>query len=262
MIDDNTTKIINAILTKMEEQVWQKSHKWVTYDDFEKLKQVRDNYPDKNLAQRIWEKNKLPSDDNFSEHKIAMTEELMALLDNTNTLNYHFSLSAQDIIDKHIPPRIAACTGHAKLFSYFAKEYGLDCRVLLTADLRGYAAQKQRKDLIDGHQIIAVRGTDGSWVAFDPAHKQFQELKDKTEIKVGNYIQSVEDEKYGKFKITAILSPDAFSKVNSYLALENLYLYGDSKVQRFKTATGKLKESRPMVLEFVKHMIQTEYQNN
>jgi len=257
MIDDNTQKVINDILQEMR-TIWKKSHLYVTRDEFEKLKKIRDNFHDKKFAENQWARNGLPLDDKFIEDTIPMTQDLIAYLNNADRNNYHFSLSAQDIIDKQISPRVAACSGHAKLFAYLAAKHGLDCRIIMTADLQEYAANKD-KYLISGHQIVGVRGTNGELVAFDPQYYPFRQLADRTEIKVGNWVQSVEHE--NKYKITAILTPDEFSKVNSYSATENLYLYGSGTAGKFRKAINNIHESRADVHKLVEQMVQTGYQN-
>lgn len=257
MIDEHTKKIINDILQEMQ-MIWKKSHRWITHDDFEKLKRIHDNFSDKKLADNLWTRNGLPKDFVFHEHTFPMTKDLIAYLNGAEPIDYHFSLSAQDIIEKQIPPQVAACSGHAKLFSYLAAKHGLDCRIVMTADLRGYAA-RQNKYMIDGHQIIAVFGTDGKLVAFDPQYYPLRQLVDHTEIKVGNWLQSVEHG--NKYKITAILTPDEFSKVNSYDATENLYLYGSGNVGKFRKGISNILQSRADVHALVNQMIQTEYQN-
>ncbi len=258
MIDENTKQIINDVLQEMQ-AIWKKSHRWVTRDEFEKLKHMRDNYPDKKIADNLWARNDLPKDDKFQEHTIPITQDLIAFLNNAQPVDYHFSLSAQDIIEKQIPPQVAACSGHAKLFAFLAAKRGLDCRIIMTADLQGYAA-KQNKYLISGHQIIGVRGTNGELVAFDPQYYPLRELKDKTEIRVGNWLQSVENEKENKFIITAILTPDEFSKVDSYRATEDLYLYGFGNAGKFRKGIRNV-QTRADVHKLVEQMIQSLSQN-
>lgn len=256
MIDDKTQTIINDILAEMQ-AIWKKSHRWITRDDFEKLKQIRDNYPDKKLADNLWTRNKLPSDDKFQEHTIPMTQDLIAYLNGKNPIDYHFSLSAQDIIDKRVAPQVAACSGHAKLFAHLASRHGLDCRIVMTADFQGYAKNKD-KYAINGHQIIAVRGADDNLVAFDPQYYPFRPLADKTEIKVGNWLQSVERE--NKYKITAILTPVEFEQVRSSDANEQMYLYGSGTAGKFRRGIRNIHRSRADVHKLVEQMIQSEHE--
>lgn len=256
MIDDKTQAVINDVLAEMQ-AIWNRSHRWVTRDDFENLKQIHDNYPDKKLADNLWSRNGLPKDFVFHEHKFPMTMDLMGYLNNADPIDYHFSLSAQDIIDKQISPQVAACSGHAKLFAHLATKRGLDCRIIMTADLHGYAAQPD-KHLINGHQIIAVRGINGGLVAFDPQFYPLRLLADHTEIKVGKFLQSVEGAP--KYKITAILTPDEFSNVRTYNATENLYLHITDIAGKFHKGMT-VARSRADTHALVEQILQSKYEN-
>ena len=84
-------------------------------------------------------------------------------------LNFYFSLSAEDIIAQKIPMRPMGCTGVAKLFAKYAKEEGLDCFAVYTANIEKLENKKKGvEDIVNGHQIIAVQFSDGVRM-FDPA---------------------------------------------------------------------------------------------
>ncbi|HIU65360.1 MAG TPA: hypothetical protein IAC63_01830 [Candidatus Enterousia avicola] len=156
---------------------------------------------------------------------------------NVSGIDWHFSLSADDIIKQKIPRAVAGCTGISKVFSKLATEAGLKHVVLTTAriaDLNG--AEQDRKDgkkerVINGHQIIAVYDEKGNLRAFDPGRKELGYIK--SEIKVGNIGGVV------PHRITAILTPQEFSKVNTYKKLRDLYVYGSDGKKKQDFLKGK-----------------------
>ncbi len=164
---------------------------------------------------------------------------------NVSGIDWHFSLSADDIIEQRVPRAVAGCTGISKVFSKLATEAGLKHVVLTTAriaDLNG--AEQDRKDgkkerVISGHQIIAVYDANGNLHAFDPGLKDLKYTK--SEIKVGNIINFLFGGEVVPHRITAILTPQEFAEVNTYKKLRGLYVYGsDGKKQEFKKGKSKI----------------------
>lgn len=151
---------------------------------------------------------------------------------NVSGIDWHFSLSADDIIKQKIPRAVAGCTGKAKVFSKLMTEAGLKHVVLTTAriaDLNG--AEQDRKDgkkerIISGHQIIAVYDENGKLRAFDPGRKELGYIK--SDIQVGNIINFQFSVGVVPHRITAILTPQEFAKVNTYKKLRDLYVCGSS----------------------------------
>ena len=157
---------------------------------------------------------------------------------NVSGIDWHFSLSADDIIEQRVPRAVAGCTGISKVFSKLATETGLKHVVLTTARIADLnSAEQDRKDgkkerVISGHQIIAVYDANGNLHAFDPGLKDLKYIK--SEIKVGNIINFLFGGEVVPHRITAILTPQEFSKVNTYKKLRDLYVYGsDGKKQEF-----------------------------
>lgn len=158
---------------------------------------------------------------------------------NVSGIDWHFSLSADDIIKQKIPRAVAGCTGKAKVFSKLATEAGLKHVVLTTARIADLnAAEQDRKSgkkerIISGHQIIAVYDENGKLRAFDPGRKELGYIK--SEIKVGNIIKFRFGGEIIPHTITAILTPQEFAKVNTYKKLRDLYICGsgDKKKQDF-----------------------------
>ena len=165
---------------------------------------------------------------------------------NVSGIDWHFSLSADDIINQKIPRAVAGCTGIAKVFCKYATDAGLDCVVLATARIENLdgAAQDikegKKERIINGHQIIAVYDENGKLRAFDPGHKELRYIK--SEIKAGNIIKFMFNGEIVPHRITAILAPQEFAKVNTYEKLRDLYVCGsgDKKKQDFKKGKNKL----------------------
>ena len=161
---------------------------------------------------------------------------------NVSGIDWHFSLSADDIINQKIPRAVAGCTGISKVFSKLATEAGLKHVVLTTAreeNLKG--AEQDRKSgkkerIINGHQIIAVYDENGKLRAFDPGQKELKYIK--SEIKVGNIINFRFDGVIVPHLISTILPPTEYNKINTYKKLRDVYVNGaDNKKRDF--AQGK-----------------------
>ena len=151
---------------------------------------------------------------------------------NVGGIDWHFSLSAEDIIEQRVPRAVAGCTGRSKVFSKLATEAGLKHVVLTTARMADLnAAEQDRKSgkkerIISGHQIIAVYDENGKLRAFDPGLKELKYIK--SDIQVGNIIKFRFGGEIIPHTITAILTPQEFAKVNTYKKLRDLYVCGSS----------------------------------
>ena len=163
---------------------------------------------------------------------------------NVSGIDWHFSLSADEIINQKIPRMVAGCTGIAKVFCKYATDAGLDCVVLTTArieNLDGAAhdiKEGKKERIINGHQIIAVYDKNGKLRAFDPGQKELKYIK--SEIKVGNIIKFRFDTVVPHL-ITAILTPTEYSKIDTYKKLRDIYVNGvDIKKRGFVQGKNKL----------------------
>ena len=164
---------------------------------------------------------------------------------NVSGTDWHFSLSADDIINQKIPRAVVGCTGIAKVFCKYATDAGLDCVVLATArieNLNGVAQdikEGKKERIISGHQIIAVRDKNGQLRAFDPGQKELKYIK--SEIKVGNIINFRFDGAVVPHVITAILTPAEYIKIDTYKKLRDVYINGmDNKKRDFVQGKNKL----------------------
>lgn len=164
---------------------------------------------------------------------------------NVSGTDWHFYLSADDIINQKIPRAVAGCTGIAKVFCKYATDAGLDCVVLTTARIENLNGALQdikegkKERVISGHQIIAVYDENGKLRAFDPGLKELKYIK--SEIQVGNIIKFRFGGEVVPHRITAILAPQEFSKVNTYRKLRDLYVYESAnKKQEFEKGKSKI----------------------
>lgn len=147
----------------------------------------------------------------------------------------HFSLSADDIIKNKIGARVIGCTGTAKLFAKLAEEQNLDVFVVTTAEFDTWNKARQGGDnIINGHQIIAVRTKDGLR-AFDPGKTTVQFIP--AHLKVGNFIKALD--KQPPYLITGIIPAKEFEKVDSYAKLRNLYASSDRSVSDFTISPNR-----------------------
>lgn len=151
---------------------------------------------------------------------------------NVSGIDWHFSLTAEDIINQKIPRMVAGCTGIAKVFCKYATDAGLNFFVLTTArvaDLAGAAddhAAGNAERIINGHQIIAVRDENGKLRAFDPG---LQELRyRKSDIYVGRILKLYFGDVIPHV-ITAILTPAEYNKIDTYKKLRDVYVNGVDK---------------------------------
>lgn len=142
--------------------------------------------------------------------------------------NFNFTLTAKEIINGKVPVKVIGCTGLAKLFSYYANEIGLNCEVVFTAnenDLKNNSSQ------INGHQLISVKLENGKDVVFDP---QEPELK---EIDITNFSHADTSHIF-----VAKQSGKDIEKVNSYEALEKIYLDGYKNKFKYEVREPEIRE--------------------
>lgn len=153
--------------------------------------------------------------------------------------DWHFSLTADDIIKDKIPANVMGCTGRAKLFCKLAADVGLPCFAICTAyepdwnDARG-----GKEHTISGHQVIAVE-IDGKLCMFDPGKPKLAFID--TDVVVGNLVDFGFRDMPGRYLITAIMSPEEYAKINTYQKLRNVYASGDMNNPEFTIVPRKNK---------------------
>lgn len=144
--------------------------------------------------------------------------------------DWHFRLSADDIIKDKIPANVAGCTGRAKLFCKLAAEKGIKSFVVCTAKYNDWKATHDGKaNHMNGHQIIAVE-IDGKMRVFDPGRKDLVFID--TKLESGEFIDAIDSGKK-EYIVTAIVPGDEFAKMNTYQQLSNLYSSGDMNNSAF-----------------------------
>lgn len=169
-------------------------------------------------------KNAISRDDYFKQHPEI-----------TDHINFNFSLSGNDIIERKIPYNAAGCTGRAKLFSKYASEIGLkDFFIVATANKDDIKNKNSRK-MINGHQIIAIKLSDGLHMIDPGTGKTYASAQIIGNCEVGENIDALRNNSKDHV-ISAILSPEEYDNIKTYKQIENLYLHGI-----FKTAIDKIK---------------------
>ncbi|MDE6250424.1 MAG: hypothetical protein K2M34_02185 [Alphaproteobacteria bacterium] len=150
-------------------------------------------------------------------------------------INWSFSLSADDIINKKIPPRVAGCTGRAKLFCHLAAACDILCYVVATANYEDWLrAQAGHPNIINGHQIIAVE-MDGKLRAFSPGREKLEWISG--DVVPGRFISAVRNKPQNL--ITAVVPGDEFAKCDTYQKLRNLYTSGSMDCSDFIITPGE-----------------------
>lgn len=150
-------------------------------------------------------------------------------LHGSHGIDWSFGLTADDIINRKIPRAVCGCSGIASVFIKYAGECGLDCVALTTAmqkDLDGAAQDRKdgkRERVVNGHQIIAVRDANGVLRAFDPGKPELKYLD--TPVTVGTIINF----NFGACRITAILSPSEYEKIDTYKKLRDINVNGGAE---------------------------------
>jgi len=144
--------------------------------------------------------------------------------------DWHFGLSAKQIIKDKIPANVIGCTGRAKLFYELAQHNGIKAFVVCTAKYDDWQDVRDGNDkTINGHQINAVK-INGKWCVFDAGRKKLQYID--TDLTPGSLIDAMSSGNKD-YMVTAILPGAEFKKVNTYGKLRNLYTSGNMNDPNF-----------------------------
>ena len=103
----------------------------------------------------------------MNEQTISLCKSVQDVFNNSRT-NWKFGLSANQIINLKIPNDVVGSTGICKVFCKFARDAGLDCFVVLAADVEHLSDDR---NIINGAQFIAVE-SGGELRAFSPTDKK------------------------------------------------------------------------------------------
>ena len=138
--------------------------------------------------------------------------------------DWKFALTAQDIINEHIPANVVGCSGRAAVFSHLLQQRMIPHKVILTAvvdDLnraRNNIQQGKKPNIINGHQIIAVE-IDGRLRMFDPGDKSLQLIEGDVSVnRAFKYHFSNDD-----YVITNIMSPKEYERIDTLEKLQSAY---------------------------------------
>lgn len=166
-----------------------------------------------------------------------------------------FSFNADDILRNNIPSYVVGCSGRANLFAKYARECGLDVNIVAMVDT---ASKKQYPD---GHQIIAVRFSDGLHLV-DPGggRTTYERAKITGQCKVGAKVYYNRREGQTEYKITAILTPDEHAKIDRIEKLAAIYKNGTnhSSVKQWQSGIKSVL-SKIMNLDFIRSKKESEY---
>lgn len=154
----------------------------------------------------------------------------------TDHKNFNFSLSGDDIINQKIPYNAAGCTGRAKLFSKYAQEIGLQDFGIVVAAKKDDIKNKNSGKMIDGHQLVAIKLSDGLHIIDPGMGKAYERAQIDGVCKVGENIDAV-GHNQKDYVISAILEPSEYNNIKTYKQMENLYLQGG-----FNAGINKIKE--------------------
>ena len=153
--------------------------------------------------------------------------------------DWHFSLTADDIIKNKISANVMGCTGRAKLFCKLATDAGVPCFAVCTAYEPDWNdARDGNEHTISGHQVITVE-IDGKLRMFDPGKPKLEFIN--TDVTVGSLVDFGFRDVPGRYLITAIMSPDEYNKINTYQKLRNVYASGDMNNPEFTIVPRKNK---------------------
>ena len=161
-------------------------------------------------------------------------EQHQELDDDNAKLNFIFGTKAEEITKQKIPFRVMGCTGRARLFSYYARQMGLnDFAVVLTVkteDIVNYAKGKLHGQ-ISGHQVIAVKlkgcSRPDNWYLIDPGKIDADPKKSSNMQETHINSDCVVDSNITystPHTIAAILTPDEYDKIDSYEKIKSKYL--------------------------------------
>lgn len=138
--------------------------------------------------------------------------------------NWKFALTAQDIINEHIPANVVGCRGRAAVFSKLLQQRMIPHKVILTAVVKDLNRAHndiqtgKKPNIINGHQIIAVE-IDGRLRMFDPGDKSLQLIQGNVSVnRVFKYHFSNED-----YIITNIMSPKEYERIDTPEKLQSAY---------------------------------------
>lgn len=162
-----------------------------------------------------------------------------------------YELSADDVIAKKIPSRVAGRVAVAKLFCKFAQLANFDCYVVCTAEYDDWISAHAGNDcVIKGYPLIAVE-IDGKLRAFDPSRNKL--LFFDYDVSVWRYIKFPGP--WAPRPITAIVSRDKFLTIDTYQKMHNLYVSGDIENSEF------VLNPADFVIEYPQHKVRRKKHN-
>lgn len=145
--------------------------------------------------------------------------------------DWEYRLSADDVMARRIPARVAGRIAQAKVFCKYAAARGLECYIVCCADYYDWLDTSRGADIkIRGRVLMAIKengrlrlfdGLSGLWpVWYDAA------------VRPGNFVKALRFQL--PYLICAIVPCDEFAKCDTYEKMRNLYASGDMNNPEFK----------------------------
>lgn len=149
--------------------------------------------------------------------------------------DWKFALTAQDIINEHIPANVVGCSGRAAVFSELLQKKMIPHKIILTAVVKNLNRARidiqsgKKPNIIHGHQIIAAE-IDGRLRMFDPGEKELNLID--CDVSVGQTL------KYpfcnDDYIITNIMSANEYKAIKTPGKLQSTYMqiWNDNQIHQ------------------------------
>lgn len=131
-----------------------------------------------------------------------------------------FSFSADEIDKYKIPSYVVGCSGRANLFAKYAKEAGIkDVYIVVSVYVPDIGKQH-----MNGHQIVAVKMSNGLLQLLDPANGayNFNRAKIDGNCKINEIIDAT-GQGTKEYQIAAIMTQEEHEKLTSREKLMDIY---------------------------------------
>lgn len=144
--------------------------------------------------------------------------------------DWDYKLSADDVIMRRIPARVAGRIAQAKVFCKFASDAGLDCYVVCCADYYDWLDASRGVDTKNRGRIMMATIVDGRLRLFDPFCGPWPVWYDAA-VRAGNFVKALRFQL--PYMICAIVPAAEFANCDSYQKMQNLYASGDMNCADF-----------------------------
>jgi hypothetical protein len=201
-------------------------------ESYKKMKEREKIDDDEHFYRNLWLKDK--------NHKYKTNQNM-------------FSFSADEIQEWQIPIYVVGCSGRAKMFAKYAQEEGLENVFIVPTVLISDIGKKNMR----GHQIIAVKMSDGHWQLVNPNKSSFSEGRINENFEFGKDIDAL-NRGIPEFRITVDkpLTPKEHDEIDSPEKLQAIYAM---KKHYFDSAS---KQTKGELLEKIQSINLANYHQN